>query len=216
MYKWSLAFLLSINLAACAADSPPPAITSDDGGKPVILVVGDSLSAGYGIEIRQTWVSLLQQRLNMQGHDYDVVNASVSGDTTSGGLTRLKTALPKHNPVLVVLELGGNDGLRALPLPVIESNLNTMIELSRDAGAAVALLGMRIPTNYGPRYTQKFHALYQEAAKRHELPLVDFFMDGVALDANLMQADGVHPNAAAQPKLLDNAWPAIEQALLAR
>ena len=205
-----------MNLAACAADSPPPAITSDDGEKPVVLVVGDSLSAGYGIELEQSWVSLLQQRLDSDGFGYRVINASVTGDTTSGGLARLKTALPKHNPALVVIELGGNDGLRALPLPVIESNINRMIELSRDAGAAVALLGMRIPTNYGPRYTAEFHGLYQKAAKRYQLPLVDFFMDGVALDASLMQADGVHPNAAAQPRLLDNAWPAIEQALLAR
>lgn len=209
--------LLLVSLGACSADTPPAApLTVSGDARPVVLVIGDSLSAGYGIELRDGWVSLLQERLDAEGLNYNVVNASVSGDTTSGGLARLKNALPRHNPALVVIGLGGNDGLRAIGLPVIQKNLNAMIELSQQAGAGVALLGMRIPTNYGLRYAEKFHQLYQDAAERHDLPLVEFFMEGVALDMGLMQADGIHPNAKAQPRLLDNAWPAVKQALAAR
>lgn len=182
----------------------------------MILVVGDSLSAGYGIDVDQGWVNLLRQRLIAESLNYNVVNASVSGDTTSGGLTRLRAVLPRLKPAIVVIELGGNDGLRAIQLTVIKSNLNSMIKLSRESGARVVLLGMRIPANYGRRYSQQFAALYDEAAAKHDLPLVEFFLEGVALDPSLMQADGVHPNAAAQTKLLDNAWPAIESALSAK
>lgn len=180
--------------------------------EPVILVVGDSLSAGYGIELDEGWVALLQERVG--GEDpYRVVNASISGDTTAGGVARLGKALARHRPRLVVIELGGNDGLRGLPLKVVERNFEAMIQNSRAAGAEVALLGMRIPANYGRRYAEKFHDLYLALAERHDLPVVDFFLDGVALDAGMMQADGIHPNAAAQPRLLDNAWPAIEAGL---
>lgn len=212
----SFVLLLIVWLTACAADAPPPVIAGEDTTKPVILVVGDSLSAGYGIELADGWVSLLQKRLQTERLDYNVINASVSGDTTSGGLARLKMALPRHNPTVVVIELGGNDGLRGIPLPVLENNLNAMIELSHDAGAQVALLGMRIPSNYGPRYTEQFHNLYKKTSRRYKLPFVDFFMEGVALDAGLMQSDGIHPNTAAQPRLLDNAWPAIEEAISVR
>ncbi len=185
-----------------------PAVTD-----PVVLVIGDSLSAGYGIDLDEGLVALLQERLDGNGEDYRVVNASVSGDTTAGGLARLDRALEVHKPRLVVIELGGNDGLRGLPLSVVRKNFQSMIETSRGAGAEVAMLGMRIPTNYGRRYAEKFHDLYLDLADKHDLPVVDFFLDGVALDDALMQADGIHPNADAQPRLLDNAWPAIEAGL---
>lgn len=185
----------------------------EDGQAPVLLVVGDSLSAAYGIALADGWVALLQDRLSAPAYEFRVINASVSGDTTSGGLARLPLALRKHHPALVVIELGGNDGLRGLPVKVMKTNLERMIEVSREQGAEVVLLGIHIPSNYGPRYAQKFHDVYLELAQQHDLPLIDFFLDGVALDETLMQADGIHPNAIAQPRLLDNAWPAIAAAL---
>jgi acyl-CoA thioesterase-1 len=178
-----------------------------------VLVLGDSLSAGYGLAVEETWVSLLASRLAQEGYGHRVVNASVSGDTTSGGLARLGRALERHEPEIVIIELGGNDGLRGLPLDVVRSNFESMIEQSREAGADVVLLGMRIPINYGPRYAESFHALYGELAETYDLEWVEFFLDGVALDDGLMQADGIHPNAAAQPLMLDNAWPAVAAAL---
>lgn len=180
---------------------------------PTVLVLGDSLSAGYGLAVEQSWVSLLASRLAREGYGHQVVNASVSGDTTSGGLARLGPALTRHEPELVIIELGGNDGLRGLPLDVVRSNFEALIEQSREAGAEVVLLGMRIPVNYGPRYAQSFHALYGELAETYDLEWVEFFLEGVALDDGLMQADGIHPNAEAQPLMLDNAWPAVAAAL---
>lgn len=180
----------------------------------MILVVGDSLSAAYGIELSDGWVALLQKQLTELGFAHKVVNASITGDTTAGGLARLDAALKRHRPEIVIVELGGNDGLRGISLSVVEANLNAMIERSVKADAQVALLGIRIPVNYGQRYAEKFHGLYAKIARQHELPLVDFFLEGVALQPALMQADGIHPNAAAQPRLLSNAWPAIEQALV--
>lgn len=184
-------------------------------GDPAILVVGDSLSAGYGLELSRGWVALLEHRLADRDYGHRVINASVSGDTTSGGLSRLTKALPKHRPEVVIIELGGNDGLRGIPLRVVEKNLAAMIVASRKSGAAVALLGMRIPENYGRRYANQFHSLYKKLADAHGVALVDFFLDGVALDPGLMQADGIHPNAEAQSALLNNAWPAVETALSA-
>lgn len=185
-----------------------PTIVSAEGSQK-ILVLGDSLSAGYGLELGESWVDLLQDRLNRQGYEFTLVNASISGDTSSGGLARLPLALKRHQPALVILELGGNDGLRGLPLKILRRNLTAMITKAKAAGAKVALLGMRIPENYGARYTTGFHSSYGELAREHELAFIDFFMDGVALDRSLMQADGIHPNARAQSQLLDNAWPAI-------
>jgi len=179
----------------------------------VILVLGDSLSAGYGMSVESTWVALLQQRLRSEGYGYRVVNASISGETTTGALSRLPRALQLHQPAIVVLELGGNDGLRGLPLPQVRNNFVQLIERSRAAGAQVVLVGMRMPPNYGAQYAERFHGLYQELAQQYNLPVVDFFLDGVALDAELMQADGIHPNAAAQPKLLANLWPALQKVL---
>jgi acyl-CoA thioesterase-1 len=177
---------------------------------PVILVFGDSISAGYGLpRVDQGWVALLQAKLKGQGYGYEVVNASVSGETTEGGLARLPRALSLHHPRIVILELGGNDGLRALPATAMRSNLAHMIDLSIAADAKVLLLGMRIPPNYGPAYSEQFSAAYTDLARAKNVPWIPFLMDGVALNASLMQADGIHPNPAGQPRLLENVWPAL-------
>jgi acyl-CoA thioesterase-1 len=181
---------------------------------PVILVLGDSLSAGYGIPAEQGWVNLLQRRLTERGFPHQVINASISGDTTSGGLSRLPAALERHRPTLVILELGANDGLRGQPPMAMATNLGRMIELSRQAGARVVLAEMRIPPNYGPLYTQKFQATFGELAQRHQIPLVPFLLDGVAGNPALIQDDGLHPRAEAQPRILDNVWPALEPLLV--
>lgn len=178
-----------------------------------ILVLGDSLSAGYGIRVEQGWVALLQGRLGAQGYEYRVVNASASGETTGGALARLPRALEQHRPAVVIVELGGNDGLRGLPIAEVRANFESIVRLSRQAGARVLLVGMRIPPNYGPAYTQAFHELYVDLAARQRLPLVPFFLDGVALDDTLMQEDGLHPNARAQPALLDQLWPMLKPLL---
>lgn len=185
----------------------------DAADKPVILIVGDSLSAGYGIDVKSTWVALLERRLAEEGYGYRVVNASVSGETTGGAKARLTRALELHRPQVVVLELGANDALRGLPLKQVESNLDDLIERSQAAGAKVVLVGMRIPPNYGAAYADRFHALYAELARAHDVQHVDFFLEGVALDEKLMQADGLHPSAEAQGRLLDNVWPAIRATL---
>ena len=181
---------------------------------PVILVYGDSISAAYGLEhVEQGWVELLRTRLKEQGYVYQVVNASVSGETTAGGLARLPRALQVQHPKLLVIELGGNDGLRALPVTQMRANLAQMIDLAMAAGAKVLLLGMRMPPNYGPEFTTAFHAVYVSLAKEKKAALVDFLLDGTALDPKLIQADDIHPNAAAQPILLNNVWPALKPLL---
>src|ERR1700675_272081 len=162
---------------------------------PVILVFGDSISAGYGLaRVEQGWVALLQTRLKEQEYGYQVVNASVSGETTAGGLARLPRALMLHQPKIVILELGGNDGLRALPIAQMRANLTAMVDLSRAAGAKVLLLGMRMPPNYGPEYTEQFRSCYSDLARDKKLPLVPFLLNDVAQSTDLMQADGIHPN----------------------
>lgn len=176
-----------------------------------ILLVGDSISAAFGLEIRQGWVTLLEQRLAEHNYPHQVINASVSGDTTAGGLARLPGLLDEVQPALVVIELGGNDGLRALPVSNMQQNLSAMVELAHSAGADVILLGMRIPPNYGPRYSDAFENAFVEVARQHDVPLVPFLLEGVGGVAGMMQDDGVHPTAAAQPLLLDNAWPVIRQ-----
>ena len=181
--------------------------------QPTILVFGDSISAAYGIRVEEGWVSLLQKKLASQGYGYRVVNASVSGETTAGGLTRLPRALERHRPAILILELGGNDALRGLPLDDVRNNLDGMIRKSQAAGARVVLAGMRMPPNYGPRYSREFQAIYADLSRQHELPLIPFVMQDVALDATLMQADGLHPNARAQPLLLEEIWPRLEPLL---
>jgi len=178
-----------------------------------VLVFGDSLSAGYGMEVDQSWPALLQARLENEGYEHKVINASISGETSEGGAQRIAGAIDRYAPGVVVIELGGNDGLRGYPPKRLKANLETMIRQSRAAGAEVVLLGIRIPTNYGPRYTRSFESVYRDLASAYALPWVEFFMEGIALDDTLMQDDGIHPNAAAQEVLLDNAWPAILDAL---
>ena len=178
-----------------------------------MLVVGDSLSAAYGMRVDQGWVALLQGRLKSEGYGHRVVNASSSGETTGGALARLPRALERHRPAVVIIELGGNDGLRGLPIPDVRRNFESLIGLSRDAGARVLLVGMRIPPNYGPAYAGAFERLYGELAARYRLPLVPFFLDGIALDDTLMQADGIHPTAAAQPRMLEMVWPKLRPLL---
>ncbi|MFK9099718.1 arylesterase [Pseudomonas guariconensis] len=178
-----------------------------------LLVVGDSISAGFGLDSRQGWVSLLQQRLKEEGYTDQVVNASISGDTSAGGQARLPALLAAHKPSLVVLELGGNDGLRGLPPQQLQQNLASMVDQARAAGAKVVLLGMRLPPNYGVRYTSAFAQVYERLSTQKKIPLVPFFLEGVGGVPQMMQADGIHPSVGAQPRLLENAWPAIKPLL---
>jgi acyl-CoA thioesterase I len=181
---------------------------------PVILVFGDSISAGYGLaRVDQGWVELLKTRLNTQGYGYQVVNASVSGETTAGGLARLPRALELHHPKIVILELGGNDGLRALPIPQMRANLTQMSALATAAGAKVLLLGMRMPPNYGQQYTDQFAMVFSDLARDKKLSLVPFLLTDIALSQTLLQGDDIHPNAAGQPVLLENVWPALKPLL---
>jgi acyl-CoA thioesterase I len=189
------------------------AVAADGADTPTVLVLGDSLSAGYGIDVDQSWTALLQSRLESQGYEHRVVNASISGETTEGGASRIAAALKEFGPEVVVVALGGNDGLRGFPPERIKSNMLRIIEAAEQESAAVVLLGIRIPANYGTRYTHAFENVYRELAEERKLPWIEFFMEGVALDKNLMQADGIHPNEKAQSVLLDNAWPVIQQAL---
>jgi acyl-CoA thioesterase-1 len=178
-----------------------------------ILVMGDSLSAAYGIRPEQGWVALLTQRLQTSGYGYEVVNASVSGETSNGGLQRLPRAIQIHHPSIVILELGANDGLRGLPVPVTKENLAKMVQLTQKAGARVVLVGIRIPPNYGPRYATEFAGMYPEIAKQFQLPLIPFLLDKVALDPALMQDDGLHPNARGEPQVLETVWQGLEPLL---
>ncbi len=178
-----------------------------------LLVVGDSISAGFGLDTQQGWVDLLDKRLQQQGFGYTVVNASISGDTSSGGLARLPALLAEHRPALVVIELGGNDGLRGQPPQQLQQNLAAMISAARKQGAKVVLLGMQLPPNYGARYNKSFTQVYTDVADVADVPLVPFFLEGVGGQSQLMQADGIHPNAQAQPQLLENAWPVLKPLL---
>lgn len=192
------------------------AAASSAANPPTVVIFGDSLSAGYGIDVDRSWTALLQSRLNAQGYEHRVINASISGETTEGGKTRINAALKNFSPDLVILELGGNDGLRGFPPEVMKANIRAIIETTRDSGASIVLLGIRIPPNYGPRYTNAFEGVYRELAGELDVPWIEFFMDGIALNDELMQDDGIHPNEEAQPILLDNAWPIIRQALTER
>ncbi len=190
--------------------------SSKDRPSPVLLVLGDSISAGYGLEPQQGWVSLLQQRLAEQGSDLEVINASISGDTSNGGLSRLPSLLRQYRPEFLVLELGANDGLRGVPLALIETNLKRLIRLGQQSGAEVLLLGMRIPPNYGRRYSEGFYQLFNSAASATESAYLPFLLEGVGGVAQLMQADGLHPNQQAQQRLLDNSWAALQPLLLGK
>lgn len=179
---------------------------AESGTDPAILVVGDSLSAAYRMDERSGWVYLLDRRISDKGLPWRVVNASVSGETTAGGLSRLPALLETHRPAIVILQLGGNDGLRGLPVPSIRQNLLEMVRLSRHSGAEVLLAGIQIPPNYGPRYTEPFAAQYGEIAEQEELAWLPFLLEDVAEHAALMQDDGIHPVEEAQVIILDNVW----------
>jgi acyl-CoA thioesterase-1 len=180
---------------------------------PVILVFGDSISAGYGLPLDQGWVELLKTRLKAQGYGYQVINASVSGETTAGGLARLPRALELHHPGIVIIELGGNDGLRALPIAQFRDNLTELVALASASGAKVLLLGMRMPPNYGPQYTEQFAKVFSDLGRDKKIPSVPFLLTDIALNQKLLQGDEIHPNADGQPILLNNVWPALQPLL---
>ena len=190
---------------------------SKPGGKPsVILVVGDSLSAEYGLKRGDGWVPLMEKRIAEQKIPATVVNGSISGDTSSGGRSRLPALLAKHQPTHVVIELGANDALRGLPIQGTEDNLTAMVRAAQAAGAKVLLVGIQVPPNYGSDYTRRFGAMFKTVADKTNVPLVPFLLDGVADAADptpLFQADGIHPNATAQPRMLDNVWPSLRKIL---
>lgn len=171
-----------------------------------LLVLGDSLSAGYGIQPSQGWVALLKKRLKQEYPDIRVINASISGETTDGGVSRLPELIEEHRPDWILIELGANDGLRGTPIPLIEENLSGLISMTQDSGAKPLLIGMRLPPNYGPRYTEQFFTMFSTLSEQREITLVPFLLEGVALDPTLMQSDGLHPNEKAQPILLETVW----------
>ncbi len=171
-----------------------------------VLVVGDSISAAFGLETQEGWVTLLEERLREHNPEFKVVNASISGETTGGGLARFPQLLSEHQPDYVIIELGGNDGLRGLSLTQMSSNLTRMVQQAKQQDAVVLLLGMRLPGNYGQRYTEAFYNVYQQIAEQEDVAVVDFFLAGVGGEEGMMQADGAHPTQMAQPLLLDNAW----------
>ncbi len=203
LYVRSIAFLLVTFIAVPVS-----------GGQQTLLVVGDSLSAAYGVPSETAWVQLLSNRLQSNGlNNWSVVNASISGETTDGGVRRLPELLEKNNPSVVIIELGGNDGLRGFPPGVIRSNLATMVEHVQGSGARAILVGMQIPPNYGQRYTQLFADIFPALSDSYNTALVPFFLDGIYDQKNLMQGDGIHPTAEAQPRLLENVWPVLEPLL---
>jgi acyl-CoA thioesterase-1 len=204
------AALLPTAAAAASAASAPSANAA---AKPVIVVLGDSLSAEYGLPRDTGWVALMRRRLADQRLDYSVANASISGDTTSGGRARLPVLLERLKPSVVVVELGANDALRGVPLSTTEDNLRTIIEQAQQQHAKVVLIGMYVPPNYGPDYSQKFHGLYGDLSKQLHVPLVPFLLAGIENKPDMFQADQIHPTQQAQPLLLDNVWPALQPLL---
>jgi acyl-CoA thioesterase-1 len=203
--KWTVAALLMLVASASAYSAPK-----------TVLVLGDSLSAEYGLTRGSGWVALLENRLRDAGLDAHVVNASISGETTSGGLTRLPALLDQHHPSVVVIELGANDGLRGLPVASAEQNLRGMVELARQRKARVLLVGMRLPPNYGRAYTERFSGMYGELSRQLKTPLVPFMLEGVAQDPAMFQPDRLHPLATAHPIILSNIWPKFAPLLQSR
>lgn len=189
----------------------PSVILADE--PPVLLILGDSLSAGYGMDREDSWVSLLNLRLQENGYSYRILNSSISGDTTQGGLARLPRLLDSYQPEIVIIELGANDGLRGINPDITRQNIKRMIEKSQRIGALVLLAGIKLPPNYGSAYLEKFESIYADLATEHGTLLVPFFMRGVALNPEFLQADNIHPNEAGQPVLLDNVWEVLEPAL---
>ena len=205
----TLRFVQSLFLAALWALASTGALAKSS----QILIVGDSISAGYGLSTGEGWVDLLTKKLNKEKISAVVVNASISGDTTAGGLSRLPALLTKHNPNLVIIELGGNDGLRGSPVATAKANLLKMAQLSKASGAKVLIVGMQMPPNFGPSYTEQFAAMYVDVAKAVNAGLVPALLEKIGADLSKFQADRIHPTAAAQPALLDTVWPALVKLL---
>jgi len=205
--------MAALAAAAALALAPSPGSAADP---PVLLVVGDSISAAYGLPPGVGWTDLLQKRLDARKLGYRVVNASISGDTTAGGRSRLPALLARHKPAIVVIELGGNDGLRGGSIASTRDNLAAMTTAAKAAGARPLLIGMKLPPNYGPAYTRQFENVFAEVAKAEGAPLVPFFFEGFGEDAAAFQPDRIHPNEATQAKLLDNVWPTLERMLTRR
>ena len=199
MYSLVLALILGLMPVAAMAKS--------------IVVLGDSISAGYGIDVAQGWVNLLQKKFNQQHSDYVISNESISGDTSAGGLARINQLLARHKPVIVMIELGANDGLRGLSPQEMKSNLREIIQRCRKAGAKVMLLGMKIPPNYGKRYIDMFYNIYPQLSAELDVPLVPFILENVALNPAMMQADGLHPNTLGQPLITEKVWPYLQSLL---
>lgn len=205
-YLKSLLVFLLINL------SLPYALAGENSQseQQTILIMGDSISAGFGIDKAQGWVSLLESKLEPLATPYKIINASISGETTSGGANRIKPLLAKHNPSLVIIELGGNDGLRGSPIKMMKQNLSYMIKQSQNAGAEVLLLGMRIPPNYGQTYSDLFSRQYQQLALENNTLILPFLLNGIATQTGMMQADGIHPTTKAQPLMMEYVWSVIK------
>jgi len=180
---------------------------------PVLLILGDSLSAGYGMDSEQSWVHLLETRLDDNGHTYRILNSSISGDTTQGGLARLPRLLDRYHPRIVIIELGANDGLRGINPGITRTNMTRMVQNSQQAGAKVLLAGIKLPPNYGADYIEQFESMYADIAREYDTLLVPFFMDGIVFKPGLLQVDGIHPNEKGQPVLLENVWQVLEPAL---
>jgi acyl-CoA thioesterase I len=210
IFRARLLSQLFVSLLVCSFVACSPQVFA---ANPKILIFGDSLSAAYGLSQHEGWAALLQKKLNEQRYQYDVVNASVSGETTSGGLSRLNTALAETQAAVIILELGANDGLRGLPLSAMNANLSAMIKQSKKNNAKVLLLGMKIPPNYGPRYANSFSLTYSQLSKDHKIKLVPFMLENVAAKPDLIQQDGLHPNAQGQPIILENVWPHLQTLL---
>lgn len=209
--QWAIGWLLAAMLVALAV----PVQAQSARAKPVpapartVLVMGDSLSAAYGLPARQGWVALTAERIARQHPGWKVVNASVSGETTAGGRSRIARELQRHRPALVVIALGANDGLRGLPLAQMKANLEAMVRAAKGSGARVLLLGMRLPPNYGRAYAQGFEEVYRQVARQHEVPLLPFLLEPIALNRDAFQSDNLHPTAAVQPRLRDHVWTAL-------
>jgi acyl-CoA thioesterase-1 len=208
-WRWIVAAVCCLHLSVLPARASAPA----DAEPKTILVVGDSLSAEYGLQRDTGWVEIVAKRLQAQQAGYQIENASISGDTTSGGVSRLPEALARYSPAIVVIELGSNDALRGLDLAMAEDNLDTMVKLAKQAGSRVLLAGMQIPPNYGRRYAEQFRGLFGKVAERHGISLVPFLLDGVAADKAMFQDDGIHPNEQAQSHLAENVWQHLEPML---
>lgn len=207
--------LLFLAIFCCASLVSNPTAFARDKTAASILVLGDSLSSAFGIDTNEGWVALLQQQISSEGYEYRVINASVSGDTTRTGLSRIETALRSHKPEIVIIALGGNDGLRGLAFSEIKNSLTRIIERCQQNNAKVLLLGVRLPPNYGPAYTQQFAALYENLATRYDIPLLPKMLDQIAEKRALIQQDGIHPKAEAQPQIMKNVWPGLEPLLTA-